>query len=70
MLFRSLSVSNPSALPVLKALGFDTDNNLAESEETFEALLPEGDRTSPAQDVDVDAVKALTITIDILELEA
>jgi len=58
------------AVPVLKALGFETENNLAETDEAFGALLPKGDRTSPVQNADAETVKALTIELDLLELEA
>jgi hypothetical protein len=54
-----------------RTLGVDVLKYLAETDEVFEALLPEGDRTSPVQNADAENVDAtrLTIELGLLELE-
>lgn len=54
-----------------RTLGVETIKHLAETDEAFGALLPEGDRTSPEQGANTENVdgKRLTIELDILEME-
>lgn len=52
-----------------RTLGVEVIKYLAETNEAFGALLPEGDRTSPAQNADAELATALSIEIDLLEME-
>jgi phage head maturation protease len=55
-----------------RTLGVEVIKHLAETNKTFEALLPEDARTASVQDASVENVdgKRLTLEVELLELEA